>query len=113
MSQSCKCSYDIPVNGPRLPPSGRKLNLLIYTYAFVEPLAQAGQDGQGDEVTKAGSDGRGHVVWVDANPLGAGDHSHHDDPWEKTTQSSHIQATVQLHNSPTKVHELSSQELHR
>lgn len=78
--------FHLEVSSPNPPP---------LTQAVVESLADPGQDGQGDEVTEAGSDRRGHVVWVDANPLGADDHSHHDDPWEKTTQSSQIQATVQ------------------
>lgn len=49
------------------------------TQALVEALADPGQDGQRDEVTEAGGDGRGHVVGVDARLLGAHNDAHHDD----------------------------------
>src|SRR4029434_6443511 len=49
-----------------------------HTQAIVEPLANPCQDGQSDEVTKAGSDWRGNVVWVDARFLGTHDDPHHD-----------------------------------
>lgn len=64
--------FHLEISSPNPPP---------LTQAVVESLADPGQDGQGDEVTEAGGDGRSHVVGVDARLLGAHDHSHHDEAW--------------------------------
>lgn len=53
--------------------------MTVCTQALVEPLTDPRQDSQSYEVTKAGSDGRSYVVWVDARLLGAHDNAHHDD----------------------------------
>lgn len=50
-----------------------------FTYDGVGPLTEASQQGQCDEIPKAGSHGCGHVVRVDSQPLGADNHSHHKD----------------------------------
>lgn len=49
------------------------------TQALVEALAYPGQDRQGYEVTKTGSNGCGYVVWVDARLLRSHNYTHHDD----------------------------------
>ena len=42
---------------------------LSLTQAIVEALTDPGQDSQRDEVTEAGSNGRGYVIRVDAGLL--------------------------------------------
>lgn len=49
------------------------------TQALVEALANPGQDRQGYEVTKTGSNGCGYIVRVDARLLRTHDYAHHDD----------------------------------
>lgn len=39
---------------------------------------------QSDEVSEAGSDGGGHIIWVDAHFPGSDDHCHHHQPWQST-----------------------------
>ena len=70
---ACVSYFHLEVSSPNPPP---------LTQAVVESLADPGQDGQGDEVTEAGGDGRSHVVGVDARLLGSHDHSHHDEAWD-------------------------------
>lgn len=50
----------------------------MFTQLLVQRRADARQQRQCDEVTQAGSDGRGHVVWIDAHFSGANDHTNHD-----------------------------------
>lgn len=42
---------------------------LSHTQALVEALADPGQYSQGDEVSEAGSNGRGYIVWVNSRLL--------------------------------------------
>lgn len=60
---------------------------LSLTQAVVEALTDPGQDGQRDEVTKAGSDGRGYIIRVDASLLRTHDHTHHDDTFDGDTDN--------------------------
>ena len=53
------------------------------TQALVEALTYPGQDSQGDEITKTGSNGCGYIVWVDASLFGTHNHTHHDDTWTR------------------------------
>lgn len=51
------------------------------TQALVEALAYPGQDCQGYEVTKTGSNGCGYVVRVDARLLRTHNYTNHDNTW--------------------------------
>lgn len=48
-----------------------------------EEAADPGEQRQSDEVSEAGSDGRGHVIWVDAHFPGSNNHRHHHQTWQK------------------------------
>ncbi|KAL7843329.1 hypothetical protein AOLI_G00248410 [Acnodon oligacanthus] len=50
------------------------------TQLLVESCAYASQQGQGNQVSKAGSNGGGHVVWVNANLSRSDNHPDHDKP---------------------------------
>ena len=43
----------------------------------VEPIRDAGEEGEGDEVSEAGCNGRGHIVRVNVEELGDYHHSDH------------------------------------
>lgn len=51
------------------------------TEFLIQARTDASQQGQGDQVTKAGSNRGGHVVWVDANLPGRNDNPDHDKTW--------------------------------
>lgn len=51
--------------------------MLYMTSVKEEETADPSEQRQSDEVSQAGSDGRGHVIWVDAHLPGADDHCHH------------------------------------
>lgn len=63
------------------------------TFKPEEEAADPSQQREGDEVTQAGSDGRGHVVRVDAHLPGANDHSHHHQAYR------HRERTLDLESS--------------
>lgn len=46
-----------------------------------EKPADCSEQRQSDDVSQAGSDGRGYVIWVDAHSPGADDHGHHHEAW--------------------------------
>lgn len=58
-------------------------SLYHLTDILVECAADPGQQGQGDQIAQAGSDGRGHVVGVDAHLPGADDHSDHHQAYRR------------------------------
>lgn len=49
----------------------------LLTFVSVEEAADQGQDGERDEVAQAGRDGRGDVVWVDAELPSANHYTDH------------------------------------
>lgn len=52
------------------------------TFITEEKTTDSSEHRQSDEVTKAGSYGRGHVIRVYTNSPGANNHSHHHQTWE-------------------------------
>lgn len=50
------------------------------TSVLVEEAADESQEGQGDEVSQAGCDGRGDVVWVDPEPPSTNHDADHQHP---------------------------------
>lgn len=47
-----------------------------------EEAADPSEQRQSDEISEAGSDGRGYVIWVDAHFPGANDHCYHHQTWQ-------------------------------
>lgn len=77
-------------------------NILVYlTYEGVEPLAEAGQQGESDEISKAGCHGCGHIIGVDAYPFGPKNHTHHNNTCRrfKTWLTLDAPAIVEMYHS--------------
>lgn len=53
----------------------------IITYVGVRKKTAASQQGESEEIPKAGCHWHGHVVRVEAKTFGSKDKSHHDDTW--------------------------------
>ncbi len=51
------------------------------TELLIQARTDASQQRQGDQITEAGSNGGGHIVWVDANLPGCNDNPDHDKTW--------------------------------
>lgn len=51
------------------------------TELLIQARTDASQQRQGDQVTEAGCNGGGHIVWVDANLPGCNDNPDHNKTW--------------------------------
>lgn len=59
-----------------------------------EEAADPGQQRQSDEVSKAGGDGCGHIVRVDAHFPGTNDHCNHHQTWQSKKMKQHSKLMV-------------------
>lgn len=71
------CHLDAKLHNQQIAPVPQRASL---TQLLEESCADASQQGQSNQVSKAGSDGGGHVVWIDANLSGSDNHPDHDKP---------------------------------
>lgn len=60
------------------------------TFVFIEEAANKGQDGYCNEVSQAGSNGRGNVVWVDPNLPSPNHYADHQHSCREKTQETKI-----------------------